>query len=93
MLGRFSFALDCSQAPGAASGGGVIDSTVEELGWNLDIIAVTRRPLFSSHSARWTVIHARTSKMTSPLSDSEKSILAGAGSIPTESTQSAWNRL
>jgi hypothetical protein len=80
-------------APGANDGGGVIEGTVQQLGWNRDIILAERLSTFRGDPDGWMVIEVAKHKVTGPFTTEQiKSNPTYAG-IKIFSAAEAWKKL
>jgi hypothetical protein len=76
-----------------ASGGGLLEGTVTELGWTDSLIVARRRPTFGGDSAGWMLIDVRTARIEGPLSDSSSRSRAARAAVRPMPVDAAWRRL
>lgn len=79
--------------PGSHDGGGVIDGTVEKIGWNKDRILAWRKPIWGGDPAGWMVIDLRSHAVTGPVSDEQRARTPELRTIATMSPAVAWSKL
>lgn len=73
------------------SGGGCIDGTVLEIGWDSNIIAAKRHANFRGDPDGWMIVDFKSEKMTGPLSENDFRKLHH--SLKTYAPETAWKKL
>ncbi len=76
-----------------AGGGGVLEGTVERIGWTRERIVARRHSNFRGDPDGWMIVDVRCQTVAGPLSDSAFSASPDLSSIPIFSADSAWRRL
>jgi hypothetical protein len=60
------------EAPGyESSGGGVLDGTVEEIGWNQDWILARVNRIYRGDTNGWFALNIKTRQISGPFGDSD----------------------
>jgi hypothetical protein len=72
-------------------GVGIIEGTVEQIGYSNSIILAYRNPCYGGDRAGWMVIDTVTHKITGPISDSERQ--KNYKVIPCASVQAEWEKM
>ena len=79
-------------APGAMSGGGVLEGTVQEIGWNKDLILARRKANFGGDKSGWMVIDVAAKTVSGPISDEIRFQDLRYSTIVTTTPEDAWKR-
>lgn len=77
----------------STSGGGVLDGTVEKIGWDNDYIVVKRNPMFAGDGEGWMVVDVRKKIVSGPYSKQFVDKLPQARGIKFFDPAKAWNIL
>lgn len=86
-----TFYLD---APGERKdGGGAIDGTVLEMGWNDTLIAAKRHAMFRGDGDGWMVIDIASGSIRGPITDAEFADIARRAKLTVLPARQAWERL
>ncbi len=73
VLDRFSENGMCylMSSYGDSSGGGILDGTVDEIGWNSDWILAHVVKLYHGDTNGWYALNVKTGKITGPIEDTQ----------------------
>jgi hypothetical protein len=72
-------------------GVGILEGTVEQIGWSNSTILAYRNPCYGGDHAGWMVIDTITHKIVGPISDSERQ--KSYKTIPCFTVQVAWDKM
>jgi len=75
------------------SGGGVIEGTVDRIGWSERYIVVKRRSLFRGDPDGWMIIDLKSKVIVGPFSDADFSVRSQSKNIETFAPGEAWKKL
>ena len=91
-LHQFEGGLYYVTKPGDDGGGGILEGTVLEIGWNNDIILAKRRANFRGDPDGWMVINIAKREVSGPISEEERRSNPQYSKIETVSPDVAWKR-
>lgn len=74
------------------NGGGVLDGTVQRIGWNDRYILAERKPTFGGDKSGWMIIDAEMGTILGPFSNDELKSRPEVAGIATTSSAQAWSR-
>jgi hypothetical protein len=75
------------------NGGGVLDGTVTQIGWNTRYIIAERKANFGGDKDGWMIIDTSTRTMSGPFSDRDLKARPEARGVSTMPAAQAWQRL
>lgn len=87
-----TFYLQTKETLGS-NGSGFLDGTVQNIGWNKNLILVEKHSSFQGDPSGWYVISISTKKVKGPLSEKEIKKISETKEIELVTAHSAWEKL
>lgn len=74
-------------------GGGIINGTVEKVGWNADYIIVLRKSTYGGDTNGWMFINIKTAEIRGPFDQEAIERVTAMGGIKFLEPEKAWQEL
>jgi hypothetical protein len=87
-----TFYLQTKETLGS-NGSGFLDGTVQNIGWNKNLILVEKHSSFRGDPSGWYVISISTKKIKGPLSEKEIKQIPETKEIELVTAHTAWEKL
>lgn len=75
------------------AGGGILDGTVDKIGWNDTCIVALRTSIFRGDPDGWMIINVKSKKLNGPFSESELDQMGILDNMRIYLAKNAWKKL